>query len=138
MTRIRCMKRSALHDRRARLLLGFVLVAGMGLVPLRVDRQIARGEEAVSDESPAGVRVDAAGKPLPANEYQWGRKLTRQQFLVLRQKATEQAFSGRYWKWKAPAFIGARVVARNYSLRKINSSPNVAGPASRSRWMPNC
>ena len=37
-----------------------------------------------------------AGK-LPTTEKEWKKKLTPQQYRVLREKATEKAFSGEYW-----------------------------------------
>ena len=40
--------------------------------------------------------------PLPKNDAQWRQVLTYQQFNVLRRRATEKAFSGKYWKTKTP------------------------------------
>ncbi len=37
-----------------------------------------------------------AGK-LPTTEKEWKKKLTPEQYRVLREKATEKAFSGEYW-----------------------------------------
>jgi peptide-methionine (R)-S-oxide reductase len=64
--------------------------------------QTAQGEEAAAKNDAESQPVDAVGKPLPTSETGWRWKLTRQQYLVLRQKATEPAFSGRYWKFTAP------------------------------------
>ncbi|HJS71650.1 MAG TPA: peptide-methionine (R)-S-oxide reductase MsrB [Acidimicrobiia bacterium] len=38
---------------------------------------------------------------MPETEAEWKEKLTPEQFQVLRQGATERAFSGKYWDSKA-------------------------------------
>jgi peptide-methionine (R)-S-oxide reductase len=89
---------------RSRAVFALVVVGGLATATLALlgDRPTAQAEEAIVEKDPATPSVDAAGKPLPTNESGWRRKLTRQQYLVLRQKATEPAFSGRYWKSTAP------------------------------------
>jgi peptide-methionine (R)-S-oxide reductase len=34
---------------------------------------------------------------IPANEEEWRRRLTAEQYEVLRRKGTERAFTGKYW-----------------------------------------
>lgn len=61
-----------------------------------------------SKDSPSSAEESEADSknwirdPLPANDTEWRRVLTRQQFNVLRQRGTEKAFSGKYWKTKTP------------------------------------
>jgi len=42
------------------------------------------------------------GDPNAMTEDQWRAKLTDEQYRVMREKGTEPAFSGRYWKTKTP------------------------------------
>jgi peptide-methionine (R)-S-oxide reductase len=47
-------------------------------------------------------RRDRAGEPLPTSEEEWRRRLTPEQFEVLRNKGTERAFTGKYASTKDP------------------------------------
>lgn len=95
---------SATFHRRCRA--GFTLLAlfavAAAVFAQQSVRQSAQGEEPVDAQESDALPTDAAGKPLPTDEAGWRRKLTREQFLVLRQKLTEPAFSGRFSKYKAP------------------------------------
>ena len=51
------------------------------------------GRELASAAAKGAVPTADAGKP----DSEWRRKLTPLQYQVLRQKGTEQAFTGRYW-----------------------------------------
>jgi peptide-methionine (R)-S-oxide reductase len=43
-----------------------------------------------------------ADEPIKKTERDWREKLTDEQYRVTRQKGTEPAFTGAYWKTKAP------------------------------------
>lgn len=45
---------------------------------------------------------DGLLQPLPESESDWERLLPEPQYAVLREKATEPAFTGRYWDEKRP------------------------------------
>lgn len=53
-------------------------------------------EDAVSTEANS-TKPPAKERDLPKTEAEWRKRLTRQQYYVLRQKGTERAFTGKYW-----------------------------------------
>jgi peptide-methionine (R)-S-oxide reductase len=57
----------------------------------RKDTVSADSTDANSAKPPAQER------DLPKTEAEWRKRLTRQQYYVLRQKGTERAFTGKYW-----------------------------------------
>jgi methionine-R-sulfoxide reductase len=52
---------------------------------------------------PASLPGQAEITPLVKDEKQWEEKLTDEQFYILRQKGTERAFTGKYWRTKPVA-----------------------------------
>lgn len=52
---------------------------------------------------PASLPGQAAIKPLELSDAEWAKKLTDEQFAVLREKGTERAFTGKYWRTKPRA-----------------------------------
>lgn len=53
-------------------------------------------------EQPAEQPIEQPADELPQTEAEWKKRLTREQFVVLRRKGTERAFSGKYDKFYEP------------------------------------
>ncbi|MFQ3586707.1 MAG: peptide-methionine (R)-S-oxide reductase MsrB [Fimbriimonadaceae bacterium] len=41
-----------------------------------------------------------SGREIPQTEAEWRQRLSREQYIVLREKGTERAFTGKYWNHK--------------------------------------
>jgi peptide-methionine (R)-S-oxide reductase len=54
----------------------------------------------MAEQKPEAAPDESGLLPVPENEAQWRRRLTRKQYQVLRQAATEPAFRGEYWDCK--------------------------------------
>jgi peptide-methionine (R)-S-oxide reductase len=50
---------------------------------------------------PTRTKPNDSGSPADAKEKEWKSRLTEQQYAVTRKKATEPAFSGKYWDNKS-------------------------------------
>jgi peptide-methionine (R)-S-oxide reductase len=50
---------------------------------------------------PMPTKPNDSGSPADAKEKEWKSRLTEQQYAVTRKKATEPAFTGKYWNHKA-------------------------------------
>jgi peptide-methionine (R)-S-oxide reductase len=57
---------------------------------------VAAEPEAKAPDSKTEPATDAEGKPLPKTPADWKKSLTPQQYYVLREHGTEQAFTGEY------------------------------------------
>jgi len=44
----------------------------------------------------------AANEELPKTDEEWKKRLTKEQYEVMREKGTERAFTGKYWNTKLP------------------------------------
>jgi peptide-methionine (R)-S-oxide reductase len=44
--------------------------------------------------------VDSVAGELPTTEAEWEKKLTREEYRILREAGTERAYSGKYWDHK--------------------------------------
>jgi peptide-methionine (R)-S-oxide reductase len=54
-------------------------------------------DEQTKAESEPMNKNDAAADTLPKTDAEWRKKLTPQQYYVLREQGTERAFTGEYW-----------------------------------------
>lgn len=74
-----------------------VLLLSCGGVEEAHPRVVGAGEEPMSQSDPAAT-----------TEEEWVRKLTAQQFEVLRRKGTERAFTGSFWNhWDSGSYVCA-------------------------------
>jgi peptide-methionine (R)-S-oxide reductase len=83
------------------------------------DPSSARGDTAMKSKQPLKVEcvdcntpaVDAA--TLPASEAEWRKKLTPEQFYILRQKGTEQPYTGKLLNHKGDGFYACAGCGQN-------------------------
>ncbi len=78
--------------------------------------------------------------PSCMTEEQWKKKLTAQQYHVLREKGTEAAFSGRYWDEHAKggyrcAGCGAQLFSSQAKFDSGTGWPSFAEPATKDAVM---
>jgi len=88
------------------IVLAVVVIASVGLAD-------SWGKEKSGADKPGGKSMsnqpnqeaaveEISATDLPKTDAEWRKKLTREQYRVLRQKGTERAFAGKYWNCHKP------------------------------------
>jgi peptide-methionine (R)-S-oxide reductase len=91
-------------DRSKRLMtFGFIFVGILAVAVLVVVTTQATNTSNQPSQStlPMPTDPDDSGSPANAKDKEWKSRLTEQQYAVTRKKATEPAFTGKYWNNKA-------------------------------------
>jgi peptide-methionine (R)-S-oxide reductase len=82
------------------------LAASLSLVACtwswRATTEDATGAEAKRLNSPAAKPAVGPDEPLPKTNAEWKKRLTGEQYYILRLRRTERAFTGKYWNTKKP------------------------------------
>lgn len=81
---------------------GATLLAGPGTSPITESKETATTNrpQATNATQPMKDPVTKTDEKITRTEDEWKKTLTPEQYAVLRQKATERAFTGAYWKTK--------------------------------------
>ncbi len=77
-------------------LVGVGLTAGWGKDKNSRNHRDTKAMSQQTSQDSAGSQL--ASSELPKTELDWRKRLTREQYRVLREKGTERAFTGKYWK----------------------------------------
>ncbi len=110
------------------------------LTVLALLSQTAKDKESVGDPKPKAdeTAASAAAEPkkVVKTEKEWQKTLSRQQFMVLRRKATEEAFTGKDWNNHARgvyscAGCGAKLFDSRTKFESGTGWPSFFMPAGR-------
>ncbi|MGW8257268.1 MAG: peptide-methionine (R)-S-oxide reductase MsrB [Thermoguttaceae bacterium] len=79
-----------------------LVVLGLGILVFPAEKYLSlcAGAQTSKEQTSMDNVNSKETPPLPKTDAQWKKRLTSQQYLILRRKGTEPAFTGVYWNCK--------------------------------------
>lgn len=112
-----------------------ILLPATGCQAQSCGDELMEGEEGRQTELRAHEQGESAMYPIQKDDQTWEKELTEQQFRVLREKGTEVAFTGKYYKHDEDgmyrcAGCGAELFRSNEKYHSGSGWPSFYAPAS--------